>query len=123
MLHVALPDQKPQNGEVPHHRPRHAGLVDRLHEDDTADLCGEVGEEETFGNVREAGRDGLEDGGVAQGGVVEARGVEARGVEARGVEARGVDEEGSGVGDGVDLGEGSTFVEGEKGGFNGWFFF
>ena len=68
----------------------------------------EVGEEETLQNVREAGRDGLEDGGVAQGGVVEAGGVE---------------EEGSGVGDGVDLGEGSTFVEGEKGGFNGWFFF
>ena len=108
MLHVALPDQKPQNGEVPHHRPRHAGLVDRLHEDDTADLCGEVGEEETFGNVREAGRDGLEDGGIAQGGVVEAR---------------GVDEERSGVGDGVELGDGSTFVEGEKEGFNGWFFF
>ena len=100
MLHVSLPNEKSQNGEVPHHRARHAGLVDCLHEDDTADLCGEVGEEETLGNVREAGRDGLEDGGIAQGGVVEAR---------------GVDEEGSGAGDGVDLGEGSTFVGGGKG--------
>lgn len=101
MLHIPLPNQKPQHGKVPHHRPRHAGLVDRLDVDGTAYLCSEVGEEETFGNVGEAGRDGLEDGGVAKGGVVEAGGVE---------------EEGKGVGDGVELGEGGTFVEGERGG-------
>ena len=59
-------------------------------------------------SARQDAMDWRKDGGIAQGGVVEAR---------------GVDEERSGVGDGVELGDGSTFVEGEKEGFNGWFFF
>ena len=63
--------------------------------DDAAYLCSEVGEDVTLENVGEAGSYGLEDRRVAKRWIVKAGGVE---------------EEGTGVGNGVELGDSGTFV-------------